>query len=264
MNHDRKIVFFDIDGTIYESGKGTPESTKEALQLLKANGHIPVMCTGRPMSSLFPEQLELGFPCIIGGAGAYIAYEGKVLRDILLDPRLVARTVPKLEAIGCTVILEGPKYLSYRYEGKGREYFRILSFLHENYPDRIKEMEPERDEASKMTFWIPDLEAFEALKPELSRDFALAQYESAPCTEMMPAGITKADGIRALIEYLGIPRENTYAFGDGPNDLEMLQYVQYGTAMGNAEESVLKTAKYRTESIWEDGVYLALKRYGLI
>ena len=44
----------------------------------------------------------------------------------------------------------------------------------------------------------------------------------------------------------------------------MLQYVQYGTAMGNAEQNVLKAASYRTEGIWEDGVYRALKRYGLI
>ena len=69
---------------------------------------------------------------------------------------------------------------------------------------------------------------------------------------------------KVLIEYLGIPHSNTYAFGDGPNDLEMLQYVQYGTAMGNSEQSVFQAAKYRTKGIWEDGIYLALKRYGLI
>ena len=82
--------------------------------------------------------------------------------------------------------------------------------------------------------------------------------------ELMPKGVSKADGIRILLEELDIPLGNTYAFGDGPNDLEMLQYVQYGTAMGNAEESVLGSAKYRTEGIWEDGVARALERYGLI
>ena len=46
--------------------------------------------------------------------------------------------------------------------------------------------------------------------------------------------------------------------------MEMLQYVQYGTAVGNAEKSVLAAAKYKTEGIWEDGVYRALERYGLI
>ena len=46
MKKDGKIVFFDIDGTIFEQGKGTPDSTREALRLLKAKGHIPVVCTG--------------------------------------------------------------------------------------------------------------------------------------------------------------------------------------------------------------------------
>ena len=108
------------------------------------------------------------------------------------------------------------------------------------------------------------MSAFERLVPELERSLELARYENFPCVEMMPKGISKADGIRILLEELDIPLSNTYAFGDGPNDLEMLQYVQYGTAMGNAEESVLRSAKYRTEGIWEDGVARALERYGLI
>ena len=83
-------------------------------------------------------------------------------------------------------------------------------------------------------------------------------------TEMMPKGISKADGIRILLEELEIPLKNTYAFGDGPNDVEMLEYVEYGTAMGNAEKQVLEMAPYRTEGMWEDGIYHALRRYGLI
>ena len=68
MKKDGKIVFFDIDGTIFEQGKGTPDSTREALCLLKENGHIPVVCTGRSKASVFPEILELEFPAMIAGA----------------------------------------------------------------------------------------------------------------------------------------------------------------------------------------------------
>ena len=139
-----------------------------------------------------------------------------------------------------------------------------MNRLHREFPHRIKEMEPGKDEANKISARIADWEAFEALVPKLRNDFSIVRYESFPFVEMMPAGINKAEGIRVLIEYLGIPHSDTYAFGDGPNDLEMLQYVQYGTAMGNSEDSVLKAARYRTKSIWEDGIYLALKRYGLI
>ena len=120
------------------------------------------------------------------------------------------------------------------------------------------------DRACKITVRISDMEAFEKLVSELSRAFELARYEAQPYTEMMPKGISKADGIRILLEELEIPLKNTYAFGDGPNDVEMLEYVEYGTAMGNAEKQVLEIAPYRTEGMWEDGIYHALRRYGLI
>ncbi|MCI8375312.1 MAG: Cof-type HAD-IIB family hydrolase [Lachnospiraceae bacterium] len=264
MKKDRRIVFFDIDGTIFEEGIGTPDSTREALGLLKKQGHIPVVCTGRPVSTLFPEVLDLEFSGIIGGAGTYVEYEGKVLRNLFLEHELVERTVPRMEAVDCTVVLEGPDFLSYRTDGKAPLYYQVIGRLHREYPDRVKEMEPEKDEVCKVSAQLGDPEAFDAMIPELKKEFSVVRYERFPFVEMMPAGINKADGIQALIDYLNIPRSNTYAFGDGPNDLEMLQYVQYGTAMGNSEESVLQAAEYKTEGIWEDGIYLGLKRYGLI
>ena len=172
--------------------------------------------------------------------------------------------MPRLEGAGCALVLEGPEYLSYRRNGGAADYYNVLSRLHREYPHQIKEMEPGKDEANKISARISDTEAFEALAPELEKDFSIVRYESFPFVEMMPAGINKAAGIETLITHLGIPRSHTYAFGDGPNDLEMLQYVQYGTAMGNSEDSVLKAAKYKTKGIWEDGIYLGLKRYGLI
>ena len=264
MNAGQKIVFFDVDGTIYEGGKGTPESTRRALKRLKENGHIPVMCTGRPKASLFPEVLELDFPALICGAGTYVEYEGRVLRNLLLPNSVLLQQAPRLEKAGCCVVLEGPEYLSCRMKEEDFTHFRILDRLRREYPERLKQMDLLTDRICKITVYISDMSAFERLVPELERSLELARYENFPCVEMMPKGISKADGIRILLEELDIPLSNTYAFGDGPIDLEMLQYVQYGTAMGNAEESVLRSAKYRTEGIWEDGVARALERYGLI
>lgn len=264
MNQDRKIVFFDIDGTIFEIGKGTPESTRRALKLLKENGHIPIICTGRPKSSLFPEILELECSGLICGAGTYVEYEGRVLRSVLLPNSVLMQEVPRLEKIGCCMVLEGPEYLSCRMEEECFRYYEIVRRLRDDYPERLKKMDLMTDRACKLTARISDPEAFDRLVPELERAFSLARYENMPYVEILPKGITKADGIRILLEELEIPLCNTYAFGDGPNDMEMLQYVQYGTAVGNAEKSVLAAAKYKTEGIWEDGVYRALERYGLI
>lgn len=262
---EQKIVFFDIDGTIYEFEKGTPESTREAMKKLRDNGHIVIICTGRPVSSLFPEVLSLPHDGIISGAGTRVEIGDKVLRDELLSNALLMQTVPRLEKIGCWAVLEGPEYLSCRLEDeRGYEYFQILKRLRTEYPERLKQMDLMTDRVCKVTVRISDMDAFEKLVPELSRAFELARYEAQPFTEMMPKGISKADGIRILLEELEIPLKHTYAFGDGPNDVEMLQYVEYGTAMGNAEPQVLAKAPYRTEGMWEDGIYHALERYGLI
>ena len=67
-----------------------------------------------------------------------------------------------------------------------------------------------------------------------------------------------------MLDHFGIDRKDSYAFGDSANDIEMLNYVQYGVAMGNAVPELLEQAKYKTEPADRDGLALGLKRLGLI
>lgn len=264
MSSDKKIVFFDIDGTLYVRGQGMPESAVRALDLLKEKGHIPVICSGRPCASLPDEIMSLGFPAVIAGAGTWVECGGRVLQNIVLPNELLMRTAEKLRRAKCVFILEGPHYLSATEEEERVAFFSILQELRAKDPDLVQPQNLAENEACKMTVWLTDEAAFDAIVPELREDFELARYENRPLCELLPKNVSKASGIQILTEYLGIPHENTYAFGDGPNDVDMLQYVQYGIAMGNAEASVRKIAKYQTESLWEDGIYLGLKRFGLI
>ena len=89
-------------------------------------------------------------------------------------------------------------------------------------------------------------------------------HSSIPVAEMVPKGTNKAVGIEKMLDYLGIDKKETYAFGDSNNDMEMLDYVEYGIAMGNAYPDVLKRARYKTKSIYDDGIYYGLKDFGLI
>ena len=54
------------------------------------------------------------------------------------------------------------------------------------------------------------------------------------------------------------------AFGDGGNDISMLQHAGLGVAMGNAKEEVKQKADYVTTSVDEDGIANALKHFGII
>ena len=101
------------------------------------------------------------------------------------------------------------------------------------------------------------------LKELLSFKYELIFHEEK-VVEIVPKGYTKAVGIEKVCEYLNVPRENTYAFGDSVNDLEMIAYVSHGIAMGNGTEDIKEQADYVTDVLERDGIEKALKHFGLI
>ena len=81
--------------------------------------------------------------------------------------------------------------------------------------------------------------------------------------EVLPKGNNKGTGLKALVERLGIKQEEVMAIGDGNNDVEMLEYANYGVAMGNASELARNAAKYTTDTNENDGVAKAIRKYAL-
>ena len=77
-------------------------------------------------------------------------------------------------------------------------------------------------------------------------------------------GCTKQQGIDEIIRHFGISLDETMAFGDGGNDISMIQHAAIGVAMGNALDSVKAVADYITDSVDEDGIANALKHFGVI
>ena len=82
--------------------------------------------------------------------------------------------------------------------------------------------------------------------------------------EIVPVGFSKASAIDTILEHLNQPLSDCYVFGDSNNDLSMLNHVPNAIAMGNSSKDVLKAASYVTTPVWRDGIYVALKHFGLI
>ena len=61
-----------------------------------------------------------------------------------------------------------------------------------------------------------------------------------------------------VLDYYGVSKEDTFGFGDGTNDIEMIKFAGVGVAMGNADDSLKEIADYITESVDEDGIWKAL------
>lgn len=82
--------------------------------------------------------------------------------------------------------------------------------------------------------------------------------------ELSLQGIQKATAIKTLISHLNINQEDTFGYGDGLNDIEMLQFVNCGIAMGNAKKAVMDVADDVTGSPDEDGILTSFRKYNLL
>ena len=82
--------------------------------------------------------------------------------------------------------------------------------------------------------------------------------------DIVPSNSSKPAGIRAALEHYGLRQEETIAFGDGGNDIPIIEYAGIGVAMGNATDDVKAAADYVTDTVDEDGVVTALQRFGVL
>lgn len=82
--------------------------------------------------------------------------------------------------------------------------------------------------------------------------------------DITPANGNKGVGVRKILDYYHLDKENAIAFGDGTNDIEMLEAVGTGVAMGNATDDVKTVADAICGHVAEDGIYHYCKEQGLI
>ena len=126
---DRKAVFFDIDGTLYNDRLGVLQSTKDALRKLRENGHYAFVSTGRSPAMVTDSIREIGFDGILAGCGTYIEYAGKVLKNYKIEKRKAEQTIHILEENKVVVIGEGPAYIYFRREDFKGELKVFCNFM---------------------------------------------------------------------------------------------------------------------------------------
>lgn len=259
----QKIVFFDIDGTIYEYGKPIAGSTITAIQKLKENGHIPVICTGRTKAMVFDCIFQMGFDSIISGGGTYAEYHKKQLYLYELEGEVAERTIKTMINYKFMPIPEGHRAMYIDENRITESYLPFYQIYQKEIPDRIKPIDYKDIQISKISGVIGKDSDINGIQNELGNQFHFVNHAGS-LLELIPKPFSKALGIERMIKYLGISKEDTYAFGDSFNDLEMLTYVKYGVAMGNSHPDLFQHVRYRTESIMEDGIYKGLERLKLI
>ena len=109
----------------------------------------------------------------------------------------------------------------------------------------------------------------EQLKEEFGDYFSILPNNLSHLSDLSKGEVTRLDinkayGIEKILNHLGATKEDVIAFGDGLNDMEMLQLAEVGVAMGNGAPQLQEIANMVTSPIGEDGIYKGLKELGLL
>ncbi|MCR5467386.1 MAG: Cof-type HAD-IIB family hydrolase [Lachnospiraceae bacterium] len=259
----KKAVFFDIDGTIWDSKFVIPDTVEKALRKLKENGVYSFICTGRSKSNLWDDRLlALPFDGIVAGCGTYIELDGKVLYEKQMEQDEIMEIREFLAELDMPVLFEGKEYMyADMDEFVGDKYLEYInrSAGHVLLPIRGNE---NKYDINKMSAATKNHDHTPIVEKFGERVDVVAHAE--PVIEILPKGFSKASGIKHVCELLGIDRENTYAFGDGANDMEMIDYVGCGVAMGNGTDELKEIADFVTDEVENHGIYNGLLRLNLI
>lgn len=278
---EKKIIFLDIDGTLVNDCNILPESAKEAVKRARANGHYVLICTGRSVSQVIGPVKELEVDGKVCSAGGYVEVGGKVLREIHMTKEDVELIVDYMESKGICYCLESSNGVFVSKNAKA--YFKesMKERVTQN-PERHEEIEAGmkafmdimtegvemiREDINKVTFLHSDvpfkeIEAFFKDKFEVLPNSVKVASQNGG--EVMMPGVHKASGVQVVLDYLKLDRANSFAYGDGLNDMEMIQYVAYGVAMGNACDELKKVAMDVADEVEADGLYKSFEKYGLI
>jgi hypothetical protein len=259
----KKAVFFDIDGTLWDFYNVIPESTVRAIRALRKRGHYAFICSGRARSYIQnPNLLDIGFDGVVAACGTHVELDDTMVYEKLIDKDLAEHTVKTVRSYGFRPILEGPEHLYmddadfggdvYGKKLKGELGERLLPIAGLEGQWKINKLSCATDNADR-----------EGCFAALDEYYTYLVHNSA-VVELVPKGHTKATGMQRMCEALGIPREDTVAFGDSVNDLDMLRYAGVGVAMGNGSDEAKDAADFVTANLDADGIYNGLERLGLL
>ncbi len=262
-----KAVFFDIDGTLIsmKTRKLLP-STLDTLYKLKDNGIRLFISSGRP-----PIQLPLlgedfnAFPwdgwILLNGQYCMDA-EKNVYRDHPIPKEALTDLIPWIKETAdyaCTF-----NELDYSYD------IRFNQGMYEYLHSIGKEDQMTKVDDPERCFTHPTYQICPYFGAERDAEFlqhakGLKSARWNPnFADIIPADGGKPVGMKVTLERYGIQREECMAFGDGGNDITMLEYAGIGVAMGNAADDVKKHADFVTVDCEQDGITYAIQHLHIL
>lgn len=238
-----KIVASDLDGTLLAPNHQLSAYSKETLKALHEQGYTFVFATGRHHVDVASIRRTVGIPAyMITSNGARVHDQN--------DQEMYSQNVPEdLVQPVIDTIKADPEILIHMYQNDdwllNKDDEQLRDF-HEEFSYKLYDQNnAPTDGIAKIFFTHPaqdheHLVTFETKLREQFGDRLNIAFSTPWCLEVMSAGVSKGDALKAVAESIGLTLENTIAFGDGMNDVEMLSMAGKGLVMGTSHEKVMK------------------------
>jgi Cof subfamily protein (haloacid dehalogenase superfamily) len=253
-----KLIVFDIDGTLLTTEMKFLDSTKQALVSLKEKGHYICIATGRDYVSAksIVDELEIDTYVLCNGSIGYVRQE--LEHEVMLSKESIKKLIEIATENNDQVVFQTSNGLKRHFEEPGESLTKAYESLGWTIPD-FDEM-----------YWKQNqiIQAMLFCKPEDLQKYAIKEFRYVSWhkfgLDVIPKEGSKAKTILKIAEENGFKREDIIFFGDGMNDIELMELSGIGVAMGNAETEVKEKADLITDSCNEHGIYNALKSMSLI
>ena len=251
----KNLIFCDIDGTILDGARGMDDvsaKTRHAIGELKKD-NIVIIATGRNKGLLSEKITDLKPSGYILCNGAYSEIGGKAIHADYFSEEAAEAIKRNVITCGGFYFLETLErmYVNRLEDETFLEFARIWGTKME----RVDLEENRKDRCLIAMIGFDDRGKFEKAKGELKGIVDLADHRVFPSCDVNIKGVSKATGVKKIIEYLDFPLEDTYAFGDAVNDLEMLESVGHPVIMANCAAELKGRGFEETGDVLDDGFY---------
>ncbi len=260
FNTKIKLIATDMDGTLLDSHKRLPPTFKSWVL---AHGDIKtVIASGRQYYALERDFRDIKDHLIfIAENGSLVFHKGKIIFQNVMKKEDIFRVLDLLQNVpSCMPLLCGVNS-AYRLMSEDKELFQATM-----YYERLKQVEnlyavAEKEKIVKLAIYFREQKAeqssiyFSSLPEHLK-----AVVSGVSWIDIANADANKGRALLAIMEKYGITKEESMAFGDYFNDVEMLDEVKYSIATANAHPDIKKRVSYITLSNDEQGVMKVLEK----
>ncbi|KJW12019.1 Cof-type HAD-IIB family hydrolase [Levilactobacillus spicheri] len=253
----KAVVFFDLDGTLFDDQKRVLPASIAAIHEMQAHEILPVIATGRNIFEIQDVLDATGIDAVVSANGSYVQYQGQRLSAAVIAPDLLTRLTAFAREQGDPVgYFNNRGFRLSQATQDTRDNFKLLRLHAVVDPDWYR-----TQDINFLNVFNRDKEA------QYNQQFAgqLSFVRNNPrALDTMVTGVTKQSGIQTFLQRAHLTGVKTYAFGDGLNDLQMFDEVTVPIAMGNGVPQAKAQAAYITTTNTTDGIVQGLRHFGLI